>query len=225
LHKTALITINADAARTRLSAAEKTFFLSLAQKADLLLAADGGSLLYLQAGILPQKVIGDLDSLSRTAVRRLKAAGVPFLTFPPEKDQSDLQLALEEALGKGAGSVTIYGGSSRTFPLRPDHVLININLLLWGKKQGLKIKWFLNAKTLLFFADAETELEAAPGDTVSLVPFSAKVEQVTLEGFVYPLKAETLYRDDSRGLSNVLKNSRGKIRLGAGLLLVCVIKA
>ena len=225
MHKTALVTINADAGRTRLSAGEKAFLLSLAQKADLLLAADGGSLLYLKAGILPNKVIGDLDSLSAQTLKRLKAAGVPFLTFPPEKDQSDLQLALNEAVREGAGSITIYGGSSRIFPLRPDHVLININLLLWGKKRGLAIKWFLNSKTLLFFADAETEVEAENGDTVSLVPFSERVEQVTLEGFVYPLKAETLYREDSRGLSNVLRNSRGKIRLGAGLLLVCVIKA
>ena len=222
--KTALITINAEGAEKRFPPAEQTFLRSLAQNADWLIAADGGALLYLKSGLLPHLVVGDLDSLSARVANRLKKAGVDIWRFPPEKDDSDLQLALEAAQVRGAKNILIYGGVSRQFPLRPDHLLINLNLLLWAQSRGLNAKWLLDSKTSLFAAGEETVIEGERGDTVSLIPLSEKVEATTLEGFAYPLKNEDLLRESSRGLSNQLADSRGIIRKGSGRLLAVHIK-
>ncbi len=65
---------------------------------DLIIAADGGvrnSLLY---GIQPDIVIGDLDSISEEEKELLSGASTHFITYPRDKDQTDLELALDYAV-------------------------------------------------------------------------------------------------------------------------------
>jgi len=50
---------------------------------------------------------------------------VPFHTVPARKDQTDLELAVELALEKGARSITLVGG----WGSRIDHALGNVELL------------------------------------------------------------------------------------------------
>lgn len=219
----ALITINGDSPRLKLPPKEIDFLKSLAAKADYKLAADGGCLLYLKAGIKPDVLIGDLDSLSKAAIAKIKKMGVKIVSFPPEKDFSDLHLALEEAIKLRAGKIWLYGGSpENTSRFRPDHFLVNIALLRRGKEQGLEMCWFLNPETRLLLAKEKEIVTAPAGSIVSLIPLTQKVENIALKGFVYPLQQETLELADSRGLSNLLKADQGIITKGRGELLICI---
>ncbi|MCX8026222.1 MAG: thiamine diphosphokinase, partial [Thermanaerothrix sp.] len=68
---------------------------------DYLIAADGG-LRHVQAlGLQPHLVIGDLDSLSAEQVTALQTAGVQIERHPAEKDETDLELAIQYALRQG----------------------------------------------------------------------------------------------------------------------------
>ena len=63
---------------------------------DWLIAADGG-LRHLRAiDHAPHVLIGDLDSVSAEEVAWAEAQGTRVLRYPPEKDDTDLELALGE---------------------------------------------------------------------------------------------------------------------------------
>src|SRR3954470_12794406 len=92
--------------------------------ADLLIAADGGALPLLRAGIVPQVVIGDMDSISTAGLAELEAHGVTPQRFPREKDETDLELALLHTATAGATKIDILGALGG----RWDHTLANVAL-------------------------------------------------------------------------------------------------
>ena len=55
---------------------------------------------------------------------------------------------------------------------------------------------------------------------ISLIPYTEKVTGITLTGFKYPLKNETLTLGISRGISNELLEEEGKIKISQGILMV-----
>ncbi len=80
-----------------------------ADKADLVLAANGGALHCLHLELVPAFVVGDLDSLDEADRQTLEASGTEFISHPPDKDQTDLELALLDALARGATEITVLG--------------------------------------------------------------------------------------------------------------------
>src|SRR5687768_15193697 len=93
--------------------------------ADLLIAADGGALALLRAGLLPRLVIGDMDSLDAASLAELAERGVELRRYPREKDETDLELALLHAAAAGATAIDILGALGG----RWDHTLANVALL------------------------------------------------------------------------------------------------
>ena len=72
-----------------------------AKQADLLIAADGGADHCLAAGIVPDGVIGDLDSISDSVLKILNSQGKIIISYPAEKDFTDLELAMRYAVDQG----------------------------------------------------------------------------------------------------------------------------
>ena len=70
-----------------------------------IICTDGGFDLAKQAGITPHLLLGDLDSIQSRIPKEL-----PLKTFPPEKDYTDLELAIHTAIEKKASHVEIWGG-------------------------------------------------------------------------------------------------------------------
>ena len=54
-------------------------------------------------------LIGDLDSLPAEDTAALAGAGVPILRAPAAKDETDLELALQQALAEDASQIVICG--------------------------------------------------------------------------------------------------------------------
>ena len=96
-----------------------------AEKSDLVLAANGGALHCLLLEIVPAIVVGDLDSLDEANRQTLEAGGTEFITHPPDKDQTDLELALLYALARGATEITVLGAIGG----RLDMTIANVQLL------------------------------------------------------------------------------------------------
>ncbi|MFO7531157.1 MAG: hypothetical protein R6W93_01760, partial [Candidatus Limnocylindrales bacterium] len=69
---------------------------ALARPGDraLLIAADGGAAHVLAAGLVPDVVVGDFDSLADADRARLEELGVELRVAPRDKDQSDMELCL-----------------------------------------------------------------------------------------------------------------------------------
>lgn len=92
---------------------------------DYLIGVDGGTLHCLDINRLPRVVVGDLDSLPADVCRELRYQKVQFESHQPEKNQTDLELAVERAIADGATSIMLVGALGG----RLDQMLANLLLL------------------------------------------------------------------------------------------------
>ncbi|HHW85977.1 MAG TPA: thiamine diphosphokinase [Chloroflexi bacterium] len=188
----------------------------LLRPGDHLIGADGGALHLLTLGRTPHVVVGDLDSLPAAVVDELAAQGVQFERHHREKDQTDLELAIERALADGAEEVLLIGALGG----RLDQTLANLLIVAqraWPAPvrivEGEQVAEVLRGPGVL-------ELHGAPGDTVSLIPLGAAVEGITYTGLRYPLADATLAFGSTRGVSNELLDSVATVTIRAGVALV-----
>lgn len=207
----------------------------LLRQADVVVAADGGALSAWRAGRRADVVVGDWDSLgTRPAAdpeeRPEYLRGERVISVPREKDETDLELALMEAVRLGCTEVTFLGALGG----RLDQSLANLQLLAAAADQGIRAQivdgkrrvWLLTAaERPVGEADttlAELEFTGQPGEYVSLLPVTAVAGPVWTEGLRYPLVGEDLTFGKTRGISNEFVAERARVRLGAGRLLVVI---
>ena len=98
---------------------------ALIQPGDRLLAADGGMRFLNRLGLQPERVIGDLDSIDPEEARQLAREGVILEKYPVDKDETDLELAIDRALAEGFDELRIAGALGG----RLDQTLGNLFLL------------------------------------------------------------------------------------------------
>lgn len=190
---------------------------------DRVIAADRGAAHARAWGWPVHLLVGDLDSLSPADADALAAAGVPVQRVPPEKDDTDLELALVYALAEDVQPIVIcavLGG-------RTDHLLANVLLLARPDLAGRDIVLADGAETIRLLAargpdgaPAELTLSGAAGDLVTLLPLGADAEGVSTAGLYYPLADETLIEGRARGVSNVFAEAQVHVSLRRGRLLV-----
>ena len=194
------------------------------QPGDMVIAADAGARHAREWGWPIHLVIGDLDSLDADAARMAREAGIPVVTAPTAKDETDLELALGRALATDARSIVIAAALGG----RTDHLLANVLLLARPDLRGRDVIIADGAETVRLLRSAAGEssvaLYGAPGDLLSLLPLGGAAEGVSTEGLLYPLAAETLYPGQARGVSNVFLDRVAKVFLRQGDLLVIHIQ-
>jgi thiamine pyrophosphokinase len=179
------------------------------------IAADGGARQAAFFGLHPHTVIGDLDSLEPAEVAALEAAGVQVHAAPPEKDETDLELALLYAAGQGARWIRIIGGIGD----RIDQTLGNLYLMALPALRGVDVRLVARNQQAWLLHPGANEIEGAPGDTLSLLPIGGDAVGIRTAGLYYPLHGETLGFGPARGMSNVLTAPSARVTLGAGVLL------
>jgi thiamine pyrophosphokinase len=185
--------------------------------AAMVIAADGGSLTLERWGVVPDLLVGDLDSVSKEMAADLGRRGARIIPFPPAKDQSDLELAMRYALESGADDIVILGA----FGGRLDHALANVLLLADPAYRGVGIR-AIQGETQIraAYGPSEMALRGPAGAIVTLLPVRADANGVRSRGLLYPLNRETLHFGRSRGLSNVVTSLPASISLESGVLLV-----
>jgi thiamine pyrophosphokinase len=186
----------------------------------LIVAADGGALKAERLGLRPDIVVGDLDSLSASEVERLRQAGIEVLAYSRAKDHSDLELAVREAIGRGASELVIVGALGGR---RYDHALANTLLLALPELAAIDVVLIDGEATLRVIGSGGPDrlvLTGTAGDLVSLLPLSPDVQGVTTDGLLYPLADEALRQGSSRGLSNIMLAGRAEVSTRDGRLAI-----
>jgi len=188
----------------------------LAEWADArVIAADGGLRNCRKLGLMPESIIGDLDSLDPAEVLQLERAGVQLLRRARQKDETDLELALFRALELGIAQVVVLGALGG----RLDMTLANLLLLAHPRLTELEIRLWSGDQTAWLLRPPGGEVSGRPGDLLSLIPLGGESIGVATEGLEYPLRGETLDLGVPRGVSNVLTASTALVQLKSGLLL------
>jgi thiamine pyrophosphokinase len=191
--------------------------------ADLIVAADGGTFALERWGVVPHAIVGDLDSLGMERALEYGARGVTIVPFSADKDESDLELAIDYATEAKADEVVllgVFGGA------RFDHELANTLLIAADEYRGTQMRAIRGDTTVRALHGGEQlELAGAPGDLVTLLAVRGDAEGVRTHRLRYPLAGETLYFGAARGLSNIVVSEGASVACDRGVLLVIETRA
>lgn len=192
--------------------------------AAAVIVADGGARHASALGLPIDRWVGDGDSLGEAGIAELVAAGVPVDRVPPDKDQSDTELALLAALERSPSAITILGALGGP---RIDHALANLTLLSMPALADVDVRLVAaDARVRLLRAPTSSEspvsveLEGRVGDLVSLLPVGGDAVGISTADLAYPLDDATLLDGLTRGLSNRRTAPVAHVTLRAGRLLV-----
>lgn len=187
----------------------------LARDHDLVIAADGGGALCRDADVTPDVLVGDFDSLGPHVRDALADSGAEIVSFPAEKDATDLELALSEAIRRGARSITVTAASTG----RLDHTLGVLAAAACVAQFAPRLLepdlsgWLLSTQGRDSLA-----LYGVEG-TVSLMPWGG-CSVASASGLRWPLTRETLAPTSARSLCNVIETEPAAVTVHSGLLWV-----
>lgn len=182
---------------------------------DFLIGADGGARHIMSLGLLPNFVIGDLDSLTEDDMYDLGSADVRVDQYPADKDETDLELAILYALQLDFTSIVIVAALGG----RIDQTLGNISLLTDIAMPNADIR-FDDGVEEMFFCRNQAQVKGRSGDVVSLIPWSGDVSGVVTTGLKWTLRGETLFSYKTRGISNEMTGDTATVQIKSGLLLI-----
>lgn len=182
----------------------------------VLYAVDGGLTVAEEAGTVPDYLVGDFDTAEEALVARYEEKCVT-IRHKPEKDATDTELAVDEALERGAEKIILLGATGS----RLDHTMANIHMLYRILQKG-KNAFIVNENNRISmhnksFAIARQDLF---GTYVSFLPFFGEVKDVSLKGVKYPLFGKTLTAGNSLGVSNEGTQEILEISFSEGYLLM-----
>ncbi len=182
---------------------------------DFIIAANGGSKHCKTLGIVPDLVIGDLDSLGKKLKQEWERKNVAMISYPADKDFTDTELAFKYAIKKGYTEIVLAGFLGK----RVDHVISNLLMMadLIDKVSKLMI---IEGQQEIYVIKDRLEIKGKKGDLVSLIPLLKDCQGVMTKGLKYQLQGSNLKFGKSRGVSNVMLGKKAEIRVKKGKLLV-----
>jgi thiamine pyrophosphokinase len=187
---------------------------------ELIIATDGGAVHCRTLGVTPDLLVGDMDSIPEGLLTELEAQGVEILRFPPRKDQTDLELAIELAIERGADDIVILAALG----LRWDMSIAAVMLLASPRFAGVSLVLRDGATDILRLRGGQQlEIAGKPGDRLSIIPLGGPAVGVGLGGLAYPLSDQDIPLGSTLGVSNVLTRSPARVKLRQGQLL-CIVE-
>ena len=189
----------------------KKNLIYLLKKNDYLIACNGGYEKARKAGISPNLIIGDLDSLKNSKLPKK----TKIIRFPEDKNETDGELALQFALKKKFKEILWYA------PLggRWDQSMANLFLLVQAANLNIPTT-MIQEKWEIFLVLKEITVSGKQGEKISLLPLSKTVEGIQGTGLKYPVSNLYLSQGKTRGISNKLVGEKAKIKIKKGWLLV-----
>jgi thiamine pyrophosphokinase len=180
------------------------------------IVADGGLDRALAAGLTPDIVVGDMDSVNQHTLRAFLDGGGAVHAFPTDKNATDLELALD--LVEPGVDLTIIGGDGDD---RFDHFVGELTHIA-ARADGFASVTVLypHASIRVVTSGRSVQVAGPPRSIVSLIPMLGGVQGVVTEGLRWPLQSEELPAGTTRGLSNELVGPLGDIHIAFGTLLV-----
>lgn len=190
-----------------------------AGNSQLLICADGGARHFQKAGIFPDVLLGDFDSIAPELYNDYLKAGIKIVRFPAQKDYTDMELAVDYAVEQGASRIFILGAVGT----RLDHTLSNLHLLhklLDAGAEGI----IINDYNEIYLIQDRIVLEKKEGLKVSLVPATCTVEGITTRGLAYPLTDFTMKMGTGLGISNEFISETAEVRIKKGRLYIILAR-
>ncbi|HEU4895870.1 MAG TPA: thiamine diphosphokinase [Acidimicrobiia bacterium] len=183
-------------------------------EADLIIAADSGYDQAVAAGFPVDVLVGDMDSIATDVI----PAHVIVERHSPDKDATDLELALEKVMAERPSRVVVVGGAGGRF----DHELATAGLICsarWGLVE--EIDW-VTGRAWSHVIWSRRIVHGDVGALISLVPMGGPAVGVSTKGLRWDLTDATLQPGTTWGVSNEFSGPVADIRLTDGCILAVV---
>lgn len=180
---------------------------------------DRGVYYLLKEGIKPDRAFGDFDSVSDLEWAEIKKEVTELDKYKPEKDETDMELALNWALGQMPESISVFGATGG----RLDHMLANVQLLLKPLENETRIPIEIIDERNILYAKkpgSYTVNKIKKLKYISFLPLTPCVKGITLENFKYPLKERHISMGSTLCISNELISDHSTFSFSEGILLV-----
>jgi thiamine pyrophosphokinase len=193
----------------------------IATGADMLVAADSGLVLCEDAGLVPDWILGDMDSLvceanqvGRDDLARLeKYPPERVLRFPVDKDFTDTELTLNFLSEKGCDEIWIVGGGGG----RLDHLFAVRSIF---DRDTPPDRWFPGKEEIRCLKEGRVlGAMLTPGSTVSVFPLGSGPWEAKSSGLKWPLDGLDWERG-SAWISNIAVEGPFEIRAVRGRLMI-----
>lgn len=191
----------------------KTFIKTCTKEADFILALDGGADTALKTGIMPNLVIGDLDSISTKAKNKI---GQEKLLKVSRQDNTDLEKGLDFAHYFKIPNITIICAQGG----RLDFTLSNFSSVFNYIDKAQII--FKTSSCDIFPIKKSTKFTCKKGSKVSLIPMGTTTN-LTLKNLKYLLKNAT-FKIGQTAVSNIALKNNFEVSFKKGQLLVIINK-
>lgn len=177
------------------------------------MAADSGIVEAERLGLRVDLLVGDLDSAPAGAT----AAAVE--RHPADKDKTDLELAMDAAVARGATHLAVVAGLGG----RVDHAVANVLLLASDAFAQVTVEAYVGAATIhVVRSGTPRDLAGERGELVTLMAVGGVARGVTTEGLAWALADDDLVPGSTRGVSNVFLGDRARVAVAEGVLLAIV---
>ena len=177
---------------------------------DFVIAADGGYKRLRELGSRVDLLVGDLDSLG------FAPDGVDTLRLAPEKDDTDMAIAIAEGTARGCGRFLIYGGLGG----RLDHTFGNIQLAAGLARRGAECFLISSGCTVTAVHNGGAVFSEKYSGYLSVFAFGGQAAGVCERGLKYLLDDFTLEDDVTRGVSNEFTGAEAEVSVLDGTLLL-----
>ncbi len=190
----------------------KNFHLESIHKADLIICADGGANTARDLNVIPDIIIGDLDSITSENLKFFKEQKETKIIDDPDQNKTDMELAISLAETYFPAEIIILGGIGS----RIDHTLANIFQLV---KVAPQIDAYLKDEhNEIRIIQDSISLTGKKDDIISTLSLT-QAESVSYDGLHWDLQNKSL-PPLWVGICNKMTGNSASISLGNGLLLV-----
>ncbi len=189
---------------------------TLFRASSFTVAADSGAALLLEAGLTPDALVGDMDSIDPSDLEMIVEMGVERIEVDPVKDSTDLELAIQIAESRSSIGVCVTGFSGG----RIDHELAAIGSMSASRRVSLAVDLHC---TIVFMREGEeldlSALGLEPGDEYSVMVCHGPAT-VSQRGVRYPQRSIVIEGLCGLGVSNVVESSDSRVACEAGRIAV-----
>lgn len=180
---------------------------SLCSSDDFIVCADSGYSFAKKAGLTPNLIIGDFDSLKEELPQNTEV-----VKLNTHKDDTDTEHCVMECIRRGYKDFLLLGSIGG----RTDHTFANIATLAFLSEYNYNGIARNNGEEIRILKEGSYEMNNKKGLIFSVFPYGCESVNVTYKGAEYMLNNKTLTYNVSRGISNVFVDDEAEITINRG---------
>ena len=177
-----------------------------------IIGVDNGAMHLFNRSLTPTTVLGDLDSIESSLLKKIKIMDIDLINYETDKDKTDFELSLNNIDNPKEKNIYLIGGEGGEV----DH-LFSIFSLIINYEFAENLTWFYKDKTIIFKTNVSIRMEL--GSDFSIIPIT-QLESLTITGAKWDVNKIDVKPGSTKTLRNISISDEVTINCKNGLFSV-----